>query len=69
MITKSIRLAALPLEPLRVFVSMVDRGSFRAVAGWLGQAQPSLSAEIANRESELRLSLRPRRHPPNTQNG
>lgn len=50
-------LDALTLDQLRVFVSIADRGSFRAAAGSLGRAQSGLSAAIANLESELRLSL------------
>lgn len=50
-------LDALTLDQLRVFVSIADRGSFRAAARSLGRAQSGLSSAIANLESELRLPL------------
>ncbi len=50
-------LDALTLDQLRVFVSIADKGSFRAAARSLGRAQSGLSSAIANLESELRLPV------------
>lgn len=48
---------ALTLDQLRVFVAIVDSGSFRAAARALGRAQSGLSSAIANLEAELRMPL------------
>lgn len=50
-------LDALTLDQLRVFVSVADKGSFRAAAKSLGRAQSGLSSAIANLEAELGLAL------------
>ncbi|HEV7317844.1 MAG TPA: LysR family transcriptional regulator [Ensifer sp.] len=50
-------LDALTLDQLRVFVAVVDHGSFRAAARALGRAQSGLSSAILNLEAELRLPL------------
>jgi DNA-binding transcriptional LysR family regulator len=50
-------LDALTLDQLRVFVSVADKGSFRAAAKSLGRAQSGLSSAIANLETELRVPL------------
>ena len=50
-------LDALTLDQLRVFVAIVDHGSFRAAARVLGRAQSGLSNAILNLETELRLPL------------
>ncbi|MHA4735833.1 LysR family transcriptional regulator [Ensifer adhaerens] len=50
-------LDALTLDQLRVFVAVVDHGSFRAAARALGRAQSGLSSAILNLETELRLPL------------
>ena len=50
-------LDALTLDQLRVFVSVADKGSFRAAAKALGRAQSGLSSAIANLEAELKVSL------------
>lgn len=50
-------LDALTLDQLRVFVTIADRGSFRAAARSLGRAQSGLSSAIANLEAELRVPL------------
>lgn len=50
-------LDALTLDQLRVFVSVADRGSFRAAARFLGRAQSGLSSAIANLEAELGIAL------------
>lgn len=50
-------LNALTLDQLRVFVSVADKGSFRAAAKSLGRAQSGLSSAIANLEAELKVSL------------
>lgn len=50
-------LDALTLDQLRVFVSVADKGSFRAAAKSLGRAQSGLSSAIANLETALGLPL------------
>ncbi|MBN8940880.1 MAG: LysR family transcriptional regulator [Rhizobiales bacterium] len=50
-------LDALTLDQLRVFVTIADRGSFRAAARSLGRAQSGLSSAIANLEAELEVAL------------
>ncbi|HEV7309234.1 LysR family transcriptional regulator [Ensifer sp.] len=50
-------LDALTLDQLRVFVAIVDHGSFRAAARVLNRAQSGLSSAILNLEAELRLPL------------
>lgn len=50
-------LDALTLDQLRVFVSVADKGAFRAAAKSLGRAQSGLSSAIANLEAELGLAL------------
>ena len=50
-------LNALTLDQLRIFVAVVDHGSFRAAARALGRAQSGLSSAILNLETELRLPL------------
>lgn len=50
-------LDALTLDQLRIFVSVADKGSFRAAAKSLGRAQSGLSSAIANLEAELGIAL------------
>ncbi|RDZ26312.1 LysR family transcriptional regulator [Lysobacter silvisoli] len=47
----------LTLDQLRVFVAVVDTGSFRAAAAQLRRVQSAVSHAIANLESQLGLAL------------
>lgn len=49
------------LQPLRYFVSVVDRGSISAASAELGIAQPAVSRRIADLEAELGTPLLIRR--------
>lgn len=50
-------LDGITLDQLRVFVAIVENGSFRSAAKALGRAQSAVSAAIANLEAQLDLAL------------
>lgn len=64
-------MSAPTLDQLRVFITVVDSGSFSAASRRLGRTQPVISYNIANLESLLGLTLfeRGRRRPVLTDNG
>ena len=47
----------LTLDQLRVFVAVVEEGSFRAAAKRLGRVQSAVSHAVAGLETELEVAL------------